>query len=433
MKNIKLSFKILKQRMVIFGLILAALFVQEQISAESTIGLRILITAIGVDKTEEGYEVSAQIYTPSKDKSAPKEIISEKGPTVGAIMDALIGKTGRLATEETCSLLVFGEDLAKDNIMETIDYFLRKNVMSWNTIVAVGEKSALETLKGLNEMEKISSIDWADFSNISERDFDRAAIQLRSFAKGVYGLTNTAHCILIGIEETKQEQSSQGGGGSGGGQEESNQSFGADKQNSIYTQANGSQSSGQGAKQGQAPQLKTHGKTAVFVKGKLVLELNKEQTEGTNWINPKAQSYHFMLEGLGGYYFGDSKVTVHVFSKSNKIKSRFDDKPQINFNISARMELVEVMRDQIPLIVGKNDTIKLSQMLIDKTKEHIQKRVKDAYYAAAEKEADVFNIVPYFYKFHTKKYNKYMSSGRTIKDFLYDIELKFNLKLEIKV
>ena len=96
-------------------------------------------------------------------------------------------------------------------------------------------------------------------------------------------------------------------------------------------------------------------------------------------------------------------------------------------------ELVEVMRDQIPLIVGKNDTIKLSQMLIDKTKEHIQKRVKDAYYAAAEKEADVFNIVPYFYKFHTKKYNKYMSSGRTIKDFLYDIELKFNLKLEIKV
>lgn len=405
MKNIKLSFKILKQRMVIFGLILAALFVQEQIGAESTIGLRILITAIGVDKAEEGYEVSAQIYTPSKDKPAPKEIISEKGPTIGAIMDALVTKRDDWQQKKPVRYWFLARIWQKTTLWKLLIIFAKKCYeLEYDS--RGRRKSALETLKGLNEMEKISKIDWADFSNISEREFDRAAIQLRSFAKGVYGLTNTAHCILIGIEETKQEQSSQGGGsggeGSGGGQEESNQSFGADKQNSIYTQANGSQSSGQGAKQGQAPQLKTHGKTAVFVKGKQVLELNKEQTEGTNWINPKAQSYHFMLEGLGGYYFGDSKVTVHVFSKSNKIKSRFDDKPQINFNISARMELVEVMRDQIPLIVGKNDTIKLSQMLIDKTKEHIQKRVKDAYYAAAEKEADVFNIVPYFYKFHTK-------------------------------
>lgn len=440
MKNIKLSFKILKQRMVIFALIFVALFAQAQVNSEGQVALRILITAIGVDKVDEGYEVSAQIFTPTKQSSSSKEVISEKGPTIGSVMEALIIKTGRLGIEDTCSLLVFGADLAKDNIMETIDYFLRKNVVSWSTIVTVGEKSALETLKGLNKLEKNSNIDWEDFLAISEKGFDRIAIQLRDFAKGIYGHSNTALCMVIGVEEQPEEASQgdsgseqKGGGGSGGSsEEESSQSFKPQKEY-IYTQSSDSQSSDKESKKGQAAQIKMDAKTAVFVKGQQVLELNREQTEGINWVDPKPQFHHFVLEGLGGYYFGDSKVTLQLFNKSTKIKSRFDDKPEITFMIRGKMTLVEVMRDQIPLIAGENYSGMLSKMLVEKTEEYIEKQVKDAYYAAAEKGADLFNIVKYFYKFNTKKYNSYMSSGRTIKDFLYDIDLKFKFKLEIEV
>lgn len=441
MKNIKLSFKMLKQRMILFAMIFVAMFYQQQVHSEGQVRLRMLVTSIGVDKIEDGYEVSAQIFTPTKDQPSPKEIISERGPTIGSIVEALIIKTGRLGIENTCTMLVFGAELAKDNIMEALDYFLRKNVISWSAIVIVGEKSALETLKGLNQLERKSNIDWSDFLKISEKGFDRTAIELRHFAKGIYGLSNTAQTIVVGIEETEEKESKGGSGGnSSGGEEQGSQSAKIDKENSVYTQggskgseSSGTQSSDKESKKGQAPQLKMHGKTAVFVKGKQVLELNKEQTEGYNWVDKKAQFHHFMMEGLGGYYFGDSKITIQVISKNNKIKSKFDDQPQITFGINAKMALAEVMRDQIPLIVGKNDTRMLSKKLVKEVEEYIKKRVLDAYYTAADKGADLFNIVPYFYKFHTKKYNAYMSNGRTIKDFLHDIQIKFDIKLEIEI
>jgi hypothetical protein len=441
MKNIKLSFKILKQRMLIFALILISLLFQEQISSEGQVNLRALITALGVDKIEQGYEVSAQIFTPSKQAFSPKEIISERGPTIGSIIEALIIKTGRLCIENTCSLLVFGSDLAKDNVMETIDYFLRKNVISWSAVVAVGEKSALETLKGLNKLEQNSNIDWSDFLSISEKGFDRTAIDLRHFAKGIYGLTNTAQTIVIGVEETKQDsqkgsggESGGGGGGGGGGDESSQsakivQSSGGKKE----PESSGTIPADKESLKGQAPQIKMHGKTAVFVKGKQVLELNKEQTEGYNWIDKKALFHHFMIEGLGGYYFGDAKLTIQVVDKKVKIKCKFDNKPQIIFKISAKMALAEVMRDQIPLIVGKNDNGILSMMLVKEVEKYIKERVSDAYYTAAEEGADIFNLVPCFYKFHTKKYNSYMNGGRTLKDLLRDIELLFKFSIEIEV
>src|SRR5690606_9449582 len=147
----------------------------------------------------------------------------------------------------------------------------------------------------------------------------------------------------------------------GSSEEESSQSFKPQKEY-IYTQSSDSQSSDKESKKGQAAQIKMDAKTAVFVKGQQVLELNREQTEGINWVDPKAQFHHFVLEGLGGYYFGDSKVTLQIFNASTKIKSRFDDKPEITFMIRSKMTLVEVMRDQIPLIAGENNSGMLSKM-----------------------------------------------------------------------
>lgn len=447
MKNIKLSFKILKQRMLIFAIILISLFFPILANNEGQVSLRTLITSMGVDKIEDGYEVSAQIFTPTKQSFSPKEIISERGPTIGSIVEALIIKTGRLGIENTCSLLILGADLAKDNVMEVLDYFLRKNVISWSAVVAIGEKSALETLKGLNKLEQNSNVDWSDFLSISEKGFDRAPTDLRHFAKGIYGLTNTAHTIVIGLEETEQEDSQKGsggssgsgGGGEGGGEEESSQSAkivqssGGEGGGSKKKESSGTYPADKESLKGQAPQIKMDGKTAVFVKGKQVVELNKEQTEGYNWIDKKAQFHHYMIESLGGYYFADAKLTMQVVSKKNKIKCKFDNKPQIIFNISAKLALAEVMRDQIPLIVGKNDNGTLSKMLVQEVEKYIKERVLDAYYTAAKEEADLFNIVPYFYKFYTKKYNAYMSSGRTIKDFLHDIEFVFNFAIEVEV
>ena len=447
MKNFKLSFKILKSRMIIFALVLITFFVPQMSQNENSVDIRVLITALGIDKKEDEYEVSVQVYIPSK-TSTEKDIISAKDKSVALATEQVLIKTGRLGIQSTCGMIVLGKDLVeKENVMTTLDYIIRNNIVPWSTVLVAGDKDAAQTLVALNKLEKRSPIGWSNYLSISEREFDKAAVTLRDFVKGVYGLTGVSHCSAIGTEEIPPEDQSGGGGsggggssggGSGGGGESKSESQGSFNpikiDNSIFTQSSGGEGGGStDEKKGQAPQLKLLPITPVFMHGKKIMELNQDQTEGYNWVDKKSIFHTIMVEDVGGYYFKDGKVSLGVVKKKVKLKSNFDAHPIISVNIFTNLVLEEVMQSDIPLINGRDDSIERSNMLSKKTCEYIEKKVRDVFDAGKEKDADVLNLVSFFYKFHNKQYKNYLSTGRTVTDLLKDIELKFDLKCEVEV
>ena len=342
-------------------------------------------------------------------------------------------------------MIVLGKDLVEqENVMNTLDYILRKNIISWNAIIVTGEKSAVETLKGLNKLEEKSSMGWQSLYNISERGFDMVAVKVRDFAKGVYGLTGTSLLPIVEAKDTPPENqggssgSSDGGGGGSSGGSSSQGSVSLSENDCIFTQSDGGSQgqSSQGSSEenkGQGPQLKLIPDTLVFFRGKKIARLNKDQTEGINWLSKKALFHSFTLENIGGYYFKDSKVSLSLKNQKIKIKSKFDSNPTMDVKIDANFTLVEVMRSDIPLIAGKHDHVERSELLSKKINDFIEKQVRDAFETGKEKDADVFNFVPYFFKFHNKQYNKYMSTGRKVTDLLKDIELKLDIKTDVEV
>lgn len=452
MSNVKLSFKILKQRMVVFVLVVISFFIPQLSENQNSIDIRAMITALGIDKKGDEYEVTAQLFVPSKSQPN-KDIISAKDKTISLAAEQLYVKTARLAVESTCALIMLGKDLVEqENVMPVLDYLVRNNVITWNALVAVSDQEASKALVELNKLESKSPIGWLNFFDVSNRGYDYAAVQLRDFIKGVYGITGTSYCPLLTTEKIPSEgqggTGGSGGGGnaSGGGGDGSQGSFNPIKNDgAVFTQSSGSSggseggssggSSGGGSdeKKGQAPQLKLEGKTNVFVKGKKIAELNKDETEGMNWMNEKAVFHSIKLSDVGGYYFRDGDITLGIINKKLKIKSQFDSNPTVIINMKIQLDLEEVMQSDIPLVIGKNDVAQKSKSLNQKTAEYIEQKIRHIFEKSKELKADVLELVPLFNKYHNKKFKKFLETGRQPIDILDEIELKFELLTEVEV
>ena len=77
-----------------------------------------LIVTLGVDKNENGYEVTSQIAVPDGEstKTSNKEaVISSNGKTLYEAVSSISDKTGWYPKLSFCNLIVLGESLKSEN------------------------------------------------------------------------------------------------------------------------------------------------------------------------------------------------------------------------------------------------------------------------------------------------------------------------------
>ncbi|MGE6600201.1 Ger(x)C family spore germination protein [Lysinibacillus fusiformis] len=121
-----------------------------------------IVIAAGIDKTDEGYEVSVQIINPSeiasKNTSGQSPVITyhATGDSVFEAIRKLSTLTPRKAYFAHLNILVIGDNLAKHGINQTIDLFARDPETRNDFSVIVSSSSpAKEILNVLTPLEKI--------------------------------------------------------------------------------------------------------------------------------------------------------------------------------------------------------------------------------------------------------------------------------------
>ena len=109
-----------------------------------------VILAAGIDKSGEGYELTAQISVPKGGETTGGTAsveLSGKGETVADCLMMMYADSGWIPKFDFCSLVLLGEEAAKEGAMPALNYFLHNEYMSDNCAVAVAEGSAGEMLK----------------------------------------------------------------------------------------------------------------------------------------------------------------------------------------------------------------------------------------------------------------------------------------------
>ena len=291
-----------------------------------------VILAAGIDRSGEGYELTAQISVPKGGEKAGGTAsveLSGKGETVADCLMMMYADSGWIPKFDFCSLVLLGEEAAREGAMPALNYFLHNEYMSDNCAVAVAEGNAGEMLKKTSAIDDTPSLAIHKlFSGAAEKTGAAVKNTLREFAVGTLGVSKSSFMPFIRtLPHESGTGSSEGSGGKGG--------------------ASGSEGSGG---EEDAPVLFRAEETALFREGKLTGLLSAEETLAFNLVRGKVKAGILTVEGEGG-----EPVSLSIKRGGGSAKLGNEDVPRAK--LSVRLKVLVSDRTEEDFMAGSETNV----------------------------------------------------------------------------
>ncbi len=164
-----------------------------------------IVTGIGIDKAEEGYEATVQIINPAEvaaKQLTTRTAVSTYSASGKSLFDAirnLIEVTPRKVYMSHTRIVIFSEELAKTGINDTIDFLVRDHELRTDFYLAIAKaSSAKEILNILTPLEKIPASKMYATIESSERYLAQTrTVKIQKFTSDL--LLEGQHPFLTGI------------------------------------------------------------------------------------------------------------------------------------------------------------------------------------------------------------------------------------------
>ena len=308
-----------------------------------------VILAAGIDRSGEGYELTAQISVPKGGEKAGGTAsveLSGKGETVADCLMMMYADSGWIPKFDFCSLVLLGERAAREGAMPALNYFLHNEYMSDNCAVAVAEGSAGEMLKKTSAIDDTPSLAIHKlFSGAAEKTGAAVKNTLREFAVGTLGVSKSSFMPFIRtLPHESGTGSSEGSGGKGGASGSGNSEG-----------SGGSGGSGQSGSEGSggeedAPVLFRAEETALFREGKLTGLLSAEETLAFNLVRGKVKAGILTVEGEGG-----EPVSLSIKRGGGSAKLSEENVPRAK--LSVRLKVLVSDRTEEDFMAGSETNV----------------------------------------------------------------------------
>ncbi|WZL73328.1 Ger(x)C family spore germination protein [Clostridiaceae bacterium 35-E11] len=168
----------MKRYLILFTLLIAYVSLFTGCWSKREIDELAIASAVGIDKTKEGYLVTAQIINPGEiaaEKTSNRTVVSSyraSGETVFEAIRRLTLETPRKTYFGHIRLLVLGEDLAREGIGKTLDFFSRDPEIRTDFYIIIAKNSrAEELLNILTPIEKIPANKMYDSLEMSAKSW----------------------------------------------------------------------------------------------------------------------------------------------------------------------------------------------------------------------------------------------------------------------
>lgn len=281
------------------------------------INQRSIVHAVGIDKAEEGYEVSLQIFSPSGTGSdtpidvsqSNTKVVAAKGKTIYEAVKACEYLLGGDIFMGHNKFIIFGSSLYNEDMTELLSWFAKENENYLGVTVGLAENDAKKVLDikltdGASAVENMQLIHEYAVKSGTTAEGDLVMLFNQLDESGGNGL-------LPVFSVSEKEKSDQGDGGGGEGD----------------------------TKKEQYLEIK---KTAVLKDKKVVGFVNHEEMAGVLWLVDRMEKNMVTLEHEGEKF--DAELECKMVSAKLYIK---DGKPLIRCSIRAEVRLVEEVSAEI--------------------------------------------------------------------------------------
>ncbi len=354
-----------------------------------------IIVALGIDRVEEDYEITAQIIVPqAKDEQSKNEraIISAKGKSVGEGIGRIGDVTGWYPKLAFCNLIILGESLKEENILNSIDYFISTYRIQDSSLLAFSNNSAKELLNSASPLDNLSSF---ALQKIFLGDVNLAGnvfvTNLKSFTTGYYSLSKSSIAPYVLIKDTQTGEIEQK-------DEEVNSLIEGNSNHTIETSL--------GEEQFNQEKKVVYDATTslVFNEGIYKYSLTREQTLVFGLLTKKTREVQTLIDGV--VEDGKEKdVYINILKNKNNVSVKVVNERaivQIDCTLWCKIE-----------DYSTTETLeKLSQkvLLSEPIKERAKAIFSDLTYQLINDsvafDADIFNIKELFYKKDCKNFQK---------------------------
>ncbi|ETT86714.1 Ger(x)C family spore germination protein [Viridibacillus sp. FSL R5-0477] len=347
--------------------------------------------AIGIDKVEDEYQVTAQVVVPSEISAktstgrSPVTLFQANGETVYEALRKITKNSPRKIYPGHLRTLVLGEDLAEEGIAESLDFLSRDwELRSDFFVVIAKDMTAGEVLNVTTTIENIPANHM--FNTLKTSEAFWAATNGFLLDELIANLTiDGKEAVLTGILVTGEK-------------------MGSSKQNveSITPSA----------------QIK-YDELAVFKKDKLVGWLTERQSRGYNGIVNEVQK---TVTAISCPEKG--KATLEIIQFDSKIKGKINKgKPEVDVNIKVKGNVGEVecqinLNDQETIVRLEKNTENKLEEIYNMTIETVQKQFK----------SDIFGFGEAIHRSNPKEWKKIKKQWD--EEFP---EMTANVKVDVKI
>ncbi len=374
-----------------------------------------IVMAVGVDREEETFIVTSQIAIPQSSKqgkaSETVQIVS-RGKTIAAAFEDINAKTGWYPKLVFCRLILLGEKTVEQNVFDALDFFLLDEYMSDNCLLATCDGTAKDMLNITALVDPSGSVAIQKvLSTHAQRVGTVLPTTLREFAVGYFSDSKSSYLPLlktrpqqeqIGSQDGSGNNSSGGSGGgsgnSGGGSGNSGSSGGESGSQggssggsggSGGSSSGGSGSSGGSSGSGGSPQDKpvfSAGETALFVDGKKVGTLTREETFAFNAVKKDLKLAAYSVEHGAG--------TCTLSIKHNTPKTEFslgkDGRATMKITVTLTAGLLDYSK-ALPLEEGK-DSGDVPSGVFEAAQKRLTSQIQTAFEKCRSCGCDIFEL-----------------------------------------
>ena len=369
---------------------------------------RLVATTIGIDKTEDGYEITTLAVIPkaSTDVNANLEIFSAKGKSVSEALNNIALDTGKNVGLAHCDCIILSKDVLNDNVAKILDYFIRTaNLTTNSTILATNQKSKdlVEATKSSNNLLDLSLKDIVSFQE------ERTLLEnttIEKFYKKHFSKSSTFILPIISVEETS----------------------GGESDTSGQTSGNNDQSSGGGAggSSSQQKKIKNESKVVLIQNGSFVRELTEDELFIYNLLTGGSKYMSITIEDINDEYVTKS---TEIYQQIDKIGFPIY-KPVVEYQIWLNVMLDEIISED-NFAYASIDALQnfLSTTAEKEIRNQIQTKLESTIDTMHTEKNDILGLYSAFNAFTHKKFLNYLNTLDNQEDYLENIDIKINLHL----
>ncbi len=435
----------IKRTPMLLALVLIALwFFPSAIIAPSESAVNAIVTAVGLDKNEQDYEVTLMTFLshPNQSYSEQYEVISCSAPSISeAFTNASlqIGKNISLFHTHTA---IVSERLLEEDIASALDYLGRVASLPQSCVLISTNVTSKQFLEFVQELDKESDINLEELLFYTSNYVLWKYTTINSFYEGYYSpvkasilghLTITqgdVNGIPIKNTENVVGLGSSSGGSSGGS--ESSKSSGS-QQSESPNQTNGAQQSGgesQSSSSSNQLQIVNDGSCLLIKNGKMQAHMTKEQLRGLNWLNSSTSGAVITLENFSDQTFDEARLIYKVQREQVLDKVEFENGvPVYTANIKLFISLMEANGSKEELTESREVAY-----ISDEVRELIEKQVKTEINSSLEflstQNCDTLDMYEKFYENCRAQTKNYLQThSLQPEDFLKNVVFKVIVSL----